>query len=159
LAHAIKVWNENTGALSHLEIEPLPHQINLVHHILASGNFNWLIADDVGLGQTIETGILLHALRQSDLVKRIILLIPTRQTKQWQEELYYKFKLEGFEIYGEDFFINETRQWKMHDCVIGSMDRLKQAGHLESLLQSEPWDLVIFDEGHRLSRRQYGHKL
>ncbi|MEI0709737.1 hypothetical protein, partial [Pseudomonas aeruginosa] len=68
-------------------------------------------------------------------------------------------KIEDFEIYGEDFFINEPRQWKMHDCVIGSMDRLKQEGHLESLLQAELWDLVIFDEGHRLSRRQYGQKL
>ncbi|KQW35125.1 MULTISPECIES: DEAD/DEAH box helicase [Pseudomonas] len=159
LAHAIKVWNENTGALSHLEIEPLPHQIHLVHHILASGNFNWLIADDVGLGKTIETGMLLHALRQRDLVKRILLITPAGLTKQWQEELYHKFKIEDFEIYGEDFFINEPRQWKMHDCVIGSMDRLKQENHLESLLQAEPWDLVIFDEGHRLSRRQYGQKL
>ncbi|MHC8392662.1 DEAD/DEAH box helicase [Pseudomonas sp. LB3P93] len=159
LAHAIKVWNENTGALSHLEIEPLPHQIHLVHHILASGNFNWLIADDVGLGKTIETGMLLHALQQRDLAKRILLITPAGLTKQWQEELYHKFKLEDFEIYGEDFFINEPRQWKMHDCVIGSMDRLKQVGHLESLLQAEPWDLVIFDEGHRLSRRQYGQKL
>ena len=57
LAHAIKVWNENTGSLSHLEIDPLPHQINLVHHILASNNLSWLIADDVGLGKTIEAGM------------------------------------------------------------------------------------------------------
>src|SRR5690606_7085985 len=85
LAHAIKVWNENTGALSHLEIEPLPHQIHLVHHILASGNFNWLIADDVGLGKTIETGMLLHALRQRDLAKRVLLITPAGLTKQWQE--------------------------------------------------------------------------
>mgnify|MGYP001117812752 FL=1 len=88
-----------------------------------------------------------------------MLVTPAGLTKQWQEELYHKFKIEDFEIYGEDFFINEPRQWKMHDCVIGSMDRLKQEGHLESLLQAEPWDLVIFDEGHRLSRRQYGQKL
>ncbi|WP_372439690.1 helicase-related protein [Pseudomonas aeruginosa] len=159
LAHAIKVWKENTGALSHLEIEPLPHQIHLVHHIIASGNYNWLIADDVGLGKTIETGMLLHALRQRDLIKRILLVTPAGLTTQWQEELYHKFKIEVFEIYGEDFFINEPRQWKMHDCVMGSMDRLKQEGHLESLLQAELWDLVIFDEGHRLSRRQYGQKL
>lgn len=131
----------------------------MVHHIIASGNYNWLIADDVGLGKTIETGMLLHALRQRDLIKRILLVTPAGLTKQWQEELYHKFKIEDFEIYGEDFFINEPRQWKMHDCVIGSMDRLKQEGHLESLLQAELWDLVIFDEGHRLSRRQYGQKL
>jgi superfamily II DNA or RNA helicase len=159
LAYAIKVWNENTGALSHLGIDPLPHQIHLVHRILASGDFNWLIADDVGLGKTIETGMLLHALRQRDLVKRILLITPAGLTRQWKEELYDKFQLDEFRIYGEDFFIDEPREWKMHDYVIGSMDRLKQADHLESLLQAERWDLVIFDEAHRLSRRQYGLKL
>lgn len=159
LAQAIKVWNENTGALSHLEIEPLPHQIHLVHRILASGNFNWLIADDVGLGKTIETGMLLHALRQRDLVKRILLITPAGLTKQWKEELYDKFQLDEFRIYGEDFLIDEPREWSMYKFVIGSMDRLKQERHLESLLQAEPWDLVIFDEAHRLSRRQYGQKL
>ncbi|MFD2884293.1 SNF2-related protein [Pseudomonas lini] len=48
---------------------------------------------------------------------------------------------------------------KMHDRVIGSLDRFKQEGHLESLMQADEWDLIIFDEGHRLSRRQYGLKL
>jgi superfamily II DNA or RNA helicase len=159
LANAIETWNENTGALSHLDIDPLPHQINLVHHILASGNFNWLIADDVGLGKTIETGMLLHALMQRDLVRRVLLVTPAGLTKQWKEEMYHKFGMENFRIYGEDFQIDAPREWKMFDCVIGSIDRLKQEQHLASLMQAENWDLIIFDEGHRLSRRQYGLKL
>lgn len=156
LAHALEIWNENTGALSHLDIDPLPHQIHLVHHILASGNLNWLIADDVGLGKTIEMGMLLAALQQRELLGRVLLITPAGLTKQWKDELYYKFGFEGFEIYGEDFFINEPRQWKMHDFVIGSMDKLKQETDLNSLLHAPNWDLVIVDEGHRLSRRQYG---
>jgi len=159
LASAIETWNENTGALSHLDIDPLPHQINLVHHILASGNFNWLIADDVGLGKTIETGMLLHALMQRDLVRRVLLVTPAGLTKQWKEEMYHKFGLENFRIYGEDFNIDAPREWKMFDCVIGSIDRLKQDQHLASVMQADNWDLIIFDEGHRLSRRQYGMKL
>lgn len=156
LAHALEIWNENTGALSRLDIDPLPHQIHLVHHILASGNLNWLIADDVGLGKTIETGMLMAALRQRELLGRVLLVTPAGLTRQWKDELYFKFGFEDFAIYGEDFHVNEPREWKMHDFVIGSMDRLKGATHLESLMQAEPWDLVIFDEGHRLSRRQYG---
>lgn len=159
LGLAIKAWNENTGALSDLDLDPLPHQIHLVHHILSSGTLNWLIADDVGLGKTIETGMLIHALLQRSLVKRILLITPAGLTKQWQEELFHKFKLDQFEIYGEDFNINYPRQWKMHDFVIGSVDRFKQEKHLLSLLEAEPWDLIIFDEAHRLTRRQYGQKL
>lgn len=158
LAQAIKSWNENTGALSYLDIDPLPHQIHLVHHILSSGNLNWLIADDVGLGKTIETGMLIHALLERGLARRILLITPAGLTRQWQEELSNKFKLDQFQIYGEQFHIEHSRHWKMYDFVIGSMDRLKHTEHLHKLLEAEPWDLVIFDEAHRLSRRQYGQK-
>ena len=158
LAQALQLWNENTGALARFDIDPLPHQIHLVHRILASGDLNWLIADDVGLGKTIETGLLLAALRQRKQARRILLITPAGLTKQWQEELYLKFGMGDFRIYGDDFSISEPRHWKLHDCVIGSMDRLKNESHLELLLQAEPWDLVIFDEAHRLTRRQYGMK-
>ena len=47
LAQALQLWNENTGALARFDIDPLPHQIHLVHRIPASGDLNWLIADDV----------------------------------------------------------------------------------------------------------------
>ena len=159
LAHALEMWNENTGSLSHLEIDPLPHQIHLVHHILSSGDLNWLIADDVGLGKTIETGMLLAALQQRGSLNRVLLVTPAGLTKQWQEELNNKFGLGDFQIYGEDFKINESRHWKMYDHVIASIDRLKDEQHLDSLQQAGTWDLVVFDEAHRLSRRQYGMKL
>lgn len=159
LAHALELWNENTGALSHFDIDPLPHQIHLVHRILGSGHLNWMIADDVGLGKTIEAGMLLAALRQRGQCRRILLITPPGLTVQWQEELTQKFQMDDFQIYGRDFEINDVRHWKLHDRVIASIDRLKQKEHLNLLLQAEHWDLVIFDEAHRLSRRQYGMKL
>lgn len=156
LAQALLIWQENSGALARLDIDPLPHQINLVHHILNSGNLNWLIADDVGLGKTIETGMLLHALNQRGLARRVLLITPAGLTRQWQEELYHKFRFDDFRIFGDDFHINASWQWKGLDRVIASLDTLKQEAQLESILQTENWDLIIFDEAHRLSRRQYG---
>lgn len=158
LAWAISFWNENTGALSKFDIDPLPHQIHLVHHILASGHLNWLIADDVGLGKTIEAGLLLAALRQRGRARRVLLICPAGLTRQWQDEMRHKFSIEDFQIFGTDFWIQEPRQWKLHDYVIASMDRLKTEENLDSILQADRWDLVIFDEAHRLSRRQYGAK-
>lgn len=156
LAYALEIWNENTGALSRFDIDPLPHQIHLVHRILSSGHLNWMIADDVGLGKTIEVGMLLAALRQRNQCRRILLITPPGLTVQWQEELAMKFGMDNFEVYGRDFEIADARLWKMHDRVIASVDRLKQDDKLELLMQSERWDLVVFDEAHRLSRRQYG---
>lgn len=158
LAHAIDNWNENTGSLSRLEIDPLPHQVHLVHHILASGHLNWLIADDVGLGKTIETGMLLKALEQRGEANRVLLITPAGLTAQWKEELHNKFGLSEFRIYGDNFTIEEEREWGMYKHVIGSIDRLKEEQHLEKLLRADHWDLIIFDEAHRLSRRQYGLK-
>lgn len=159
LSWAIRLWNENTGALATFDIDPLPHQVHLVHHILASGQYNWLIADDVGLGKTIEVGLLLAALRQRGEARRVLLITPAGLTWQWQEELAGKFGLDSFRIYRDDFSIRDTRHWKMYDHVIGSIDRFKQEDDRDLLLQAEPWDLVIVDEAHRLSRRQYGNKL
>jgi len=158
LAHAIEMWNENTGSLSRLDIDPLPHQIYTVHHILASGNLNWLIADDVGLGKTIEVGMLLAALKQRGF-RRILIVTPAGLVKQWQDELRYKFSLADFQIYGRDFQIHDPSHWKMYDHVIGSIDRFKSDDHRFLLQKSGYWDLIIFDEAHRLSRRQYGLKL
>ncbi len=158
LAHAIEMWHENTGSLSHLNIDPLPHQIHLVHHILASGNLNWMVADDVGLGKTIEVGMLLSALIRRGTIRRILLVTPAGLVNQWKEELYHKFDLSDFQVYGEDFQVNEPRHWKLYDFVIGSMDKFKSENHLANLTQAGNWDLIVFDEAHRLSRSQYGMK-
>ncbi|MEJ2912517.1 DEAD/DEAH box helicase [Pseudoalteromonas sp. C12FD-1] len=156
LAHAIENWNENTGSLSRMNIDPLPHQVHLVHRILASGHSNWLIADDVGLGKTIETGMLLKALEQRGQADRVLLITPAGLTAQWKDELHHKFGLSEFRIYGDNFSIEDTREWGMYKHVIGSIDKFKDDRHLDKLLRADDWDLVIFDEAHRLSRRQYG---
>jgi len=156
LAYAIQMWHENTGSLSRLDIDPLPHQIHLVHHILASGNLNWLIADDVGLGKTIEIGMLLSALLRRGTFRRILIVTPAGLVNQWKEELHHKFNLGDFQIYGDDFQVHDPRHWKLYDFVIGSVDRFKSDAHLVNLMQAGTWDLVVFDEAHRLSRAQVG---
>lgn len=159
LSILLQRWQENTGAFSQLEIDPLPHQIHLVHHILRSGHLDWMLADDVGLGKTIEVGMLLSALLARQRFERILIVTPASLTRQWQDELSHLFNLRGFRIYGDDFHINQHAHWFDHRMVIGSIDRLKQPEHLEKILAVQHWDLVVFDEAHRLTRHQYGNKL
>lgn len=157
LAFALEQWNSNTGALAQLNIDPLPHQIHLVHRILASGNLNWLVADDVGLGKTIEVGLLLTALKQRGF-RRFLLVVPAGLTQQWQEEMRDKFAMSEFLVYGRDFQVTEPAHWRQFDHVIGSVDSLKREEHTAAVANAEPWDLVVFDEAHRLSRAEYGFK-
>jgi hypothetical protein len=155
LALSLQHWNRTTGALAQVDIDPLPHQIHLVRRILQSGNLNWLIADDVGLGKTIEVGLLLSALRGQGL-RRFLLVVPAGLTRQWQAELRTRFGINRAVVYGQDFEISDPAQWPLYEVVIGSMDRFKHERHLELLKESGRWDMVVFDEAHRLSRNLYG---
>lgn len=155
LAHALENWNLLTGALDRLDVDPLPHQIQLVHRILNSGNINWLIADDVGLGKTIEVGLLLAALRRRGQARRVLVVAPSGLTRQWCDEMRAKFG-QTFMIYGVDFTIAAPDQWKLFDQAVVSLDLAKREDRVAQLLAAPPWDIVIFDEAHKLSRRADG---
>lgn len=157
LAHALENWNHLTGSLDRLDVDPLPHQIQLVHRILSSGNYNWLIADDVGLGKTIEVGLLLAALKRKGQARRVLVVAPAGLTRQWQDEMKYKFD-QQYLIYGRDIQVQKMEHWKLYDHVIVSIDLAKRENHLELLRQSPGWDIVVFDEGHKLTRYASGER-
>lgn len=165
LSHAIKNWNEATGALDRLDVDPLPHQIALVHRIINSGQTNWLIGDDVGLGKTIEVGLLLAGLERRQNIRRVLLVVPSGLTRQWKEEMLLKFD-RRFLIYGVDFRISDYREWGLFERVIVSLDLAKPRNvdddgtdtetSFGMLLAAGNWDIVVFDEAHRLSRDTRG---
>lgn len=157
LAHALENWNHLTGALDRLDVDPLPHQIQLVHKILHSGNYNWLIADDVGLGKTIEVGLLLAALKRKKRARRVLIITPASLVRQWRDEMKYKFEQTYF-IYKYDFTVNDPDHWKKYEQVIMSIDLAKRDKHKENLLLSGGWDIIIFDEAHKLTRYEGGKR-
>ena len=151
LAYALDSWNQVTGALDRFDVDPLPHQIDLVHRIMTSDHSNWLIADDVGLGKTIEVGLLLAAMKRRRQVRRILVVCPAAVVRQWQDEMRYKFN-EDFRIYGLDFNINQPSHWSSFDKVIVSIDRAKTDLHKAVFQDSGEWDIIVFDEAHHLSK-------
>ena len=151
LAYALDSWNQITGALDRLDVDPLPHQIDLVHRIMTSDQSNWLIADDVGLGKTIEVGLLLAAMKRRRQARRVLVVSPAGVVRQWQDEMKYKFN-EDFRIYGMDFNINQVSHWATYDKVIVSIDRAKSDTHSALFNDSGDWDVIVFDEAHHLSK-------
>lgn len=153
LAYGLESWNDHSGALEGLPVDPMPHQIHVVHRIMTSDQTNWLIADDVGLGKTIEVGLLLAAKSRQRTLNRVLVVCPAALTKQWQDEMHEKFNDE-FEVYGRDFTIDEDWKWKMRNKVIVSIDRAKLHDHRKIFERSGDWDIVIFDEAHHLSKQE-----
>ena len=154
LAYALDSWNHVTGALDRHDVDPLPHQIDLVHRIMTSDQTNWLIADDVGLGKTIEVGLLLAAMKRRRQARRVLVVCPAGVVKQWQEEMRYKFN-EDFLIYGDDFRVSQASHWSMYDKVIVSIDRAKNINHSSVFQDSGYWDIIVFDEAHHLSKIEH----
>lgn len=143
------------GQLSDARTEILPHQIFAAHKVVSSPKRRFLLADEVGLGKTIEAGMIWQALAQRGQAKRTLIICPAGLTVQWQEEMQDKFG-QFFEIFQRDFHTINPRIWDLKACAIASLDCLKRKEHKEKLLENRKWDLIIFDEAHRLSARDYG---
>jgi len=147
------------GQLSNARTEILPHQIFTAYTVVSSPRRRFMLADEVGLGKTIEAGMVWQALFQRGYANRTLIITPAGLTRQWQEEFRDKFQSEPpFEIFGLDFTATNPRIWDLRARAIASLDRLKRKEHKRILLENRPWDLIIFDEAHRLSAKEYGRK-
>lgn len=123
-------------------IDELPHQIKVALQALQPPmEGRAILADEVGLGKTIEAGIILKELSVRGLARRILILTPASLVNQWIDELEDKF----FETFDP---IEDPTQWSRSTRAIASYDRARQKKHAEQLLRLK-WDLVIVDEAHK----------
>ncbi len=151
------IHSNNGGELTASRVNLLPHQILLVHDLVAREDRCVLIADEVGLGKTIETGMLLRELMARGEIERILIVTPAGLTRNWRHELEDCFRLH-FEILNHDFSDHGAATWEKHRLVIASIDTLKQPRRVQRLLSAPPWDLIVFDEAHHLTRTKTGKK-
>lgn len=149
---------------------PLPHQLHALSRALSGEQIRYLLADEVGLGKTIEAGMILRELKLRGLVSRILIVTPKGLTSQWVDEMQTHFREEFTLVNANDLstlrsLARERNPWALLDQVVCSMDAVKPletrrgwsreqiAAHnhdrFDSLLAAG-WDLVIVDEAHRL---------
>ena len=157
LGKALRIWDANTGAFGRLDIDPLPHQLDVARRVVTSDQARWLIADDVGLGKTIEVGLILHALAQRNRCRRVLVVCPSSLTEQWKTAMRVKFG-RAFEIYGRDFTPEYADEMRRRENVIVSLDLAKREEHAARFLGAGTWDVVVFDEAHRLAREASGEQ-
>lgn len=152
---------------------PLPHQLYALNRAISQDRVRYLLADEVGLGKTIEAGLVLRELKLRGRVKRILVVAPKGLVRQWQTEMHQHFG-EPLHFVDSSAFAAlrqwrsdsaDDNPWRMHDQVICALDSVKplesrRGWSLEQIqtynrerfeeLVSGAWDLVIIDEAHRM---------
>lgn len=151
---------ESAATLTSAKVDLLPHQIVLVHRITNARPKRFLIADEVGLGKTIEVALILRELASRGELQRAMMIVPAGLVENWRRELNDVFNLD-FEVFGSEGDVTDRKSnaFARHNRLIVSVDTLKRRSRVKRLLSAPLWDLVVFDEAHHLSVYRTGNKV
>lgn len=150
---AIQSLNAEWGVFSPSRITLLPHQLWVCRKVNASWPSRWLIADDVGLGKTVEAGLIIAPLVASGRAKRVLILCPAKLTGQWVKRMKQMFDLR-FQEHDPGSANQSINAWDATHMVVASAHTIRAEPHRSLLLEAEPWDLVIVDEAHHANTEQ-----
>src|SRR5690625_1970185 len=135
------------SALEYLpQIEFLPHQISTAQQAIEQMNGRAILADEVGLGKTIEAGLILKEYMVRGLVKKVLILVPASLVNQWVKELNDKFYIPAI-AYRKNY------EWDQHDIIISSIDTAKRQPHHDKILDID-YDFLLVDEAHKLKNNK-----
>jgi SNF2 family DNA or RNA helicase len=134
------------------DIEPLEHQIRTAKTVLRRFRGRAMLCDEVGLGKTIEAGLVLSELMIRGLARSVLVLVPPSLIEQWQGEMRRKFSIELVSHDDPAFRDRGTAAWGEFDRVIASIHTAKREPHRAAIL-ARRWDVVIVDEAHHLRNR------
>lgn len=162
LRDAPRLRNASSLGIATSTVDPWPHQRKTVNDIVACFPERFLLADEVGLGKTIEAGLTLRQLVLEGEAPRCLLLVPKSVVRQWQEELYEKLALNVPAYDGgifTDYFGRQTspasNPWEAYPIVLASSQLAKRRDRQAEVLAAGPFDLVIIDEAHHARRRDF----
>ncbi|MGJ7921344.1 DEAD/DEAH box helicase [Neobacillus sp. LXY-4] len=145
--HTVIPEFEGLQAPLHLpDLTPLPHQLEVAKQVFENMNGKAILADEVGLGKTIEAGLILKEYMIRGLVKKVLILVPASLVTQWVMELNSKFFIPAVSQ-------RKSYVWEQFDVVVSSIDTAKRSPHREIIFEQN-YDLIIIDEAHKLKNNK-----
>ncbi len=153
---AAQWWVSNQSddliALPYCRIQRLDYQVRTALRVLGPLRGRALLSDEVGLGKTIEAGLMLKEWLTRGMVKKFLVLTVPSLVDQWEEELSDKFNLAPATTNHAAFRADTTAFWRDNAGIVASLHTVKQPAHLE-VARAVNWDLIIVDEAHYLRNR------
>lgn len=149
----IRSINDQWGVFSRSRVRLLPHQLWVCKQVTRTWPTRWLVADDVGLGKTIEAGLILEPLMAGGRVRRLLVLAPARLVPQWRDRLKSMFDIR-LQEYSTAQDKGSVSFWETASQVVASFQTLRQERALERLLRAEAWDMVLVDEAHHFQAQE-----
>ena len=150
-------------------IVPWPHQARVAEAVIRDFPSRAMFSDEVGLGKTIEAGMVIRQLLLSGRVRRVLFLVPKSVLKQWQEELYEKFNLNLPRFDGSRFWDVDdqpllisnpnSNPWEAFPVFLAGSQLAKRADRRQQILQAQSWDLVVVDEAHHARRKDFKERI
>ena len=134
-------------------VDIIPHQLYIANEVVTSQKTRVLLADEVGLGKTIEACMIIHQLLLTERASRVVIMVPDSLVYQWFVEMYRRFNLH-FHIVEPEAYANydgssENNPFNDHQLVLVGMDYITESPWKKELLAAD-WDLLVVDEAHHL---------
>jgi SNF2 family DNA or RNA helicase len=153
--------HDELSTLGNSRVEIKAHQVGVVHRVAESYPHRFILADEVGLGKTIEAGLLIRELLARGVASRVLIVAPSGLMGQWQQEMKTKFNL-GFSPFTREMVDLLRRDnpgenpWMKRDLVLTSATFASWTEDRRREIAGAGWDMVVFDEAHHCRRRYEG---
>ena len=154
------MWRSPVFGLAGPRIDLVPHQLYIASEVAARAAPRVLLADEVGLGKTIEAGLILHRLLMTERVQRVLVVLPDALVNQWLVEMLRRFNLRFAVFDAERFAEADTDAGNLFESeqrVLCNLSLLTADADVARAARESHWDLLIVDEAHHLEWHEQGH--
>lgn len=150
LRHYSRIHRSPLLGLAGVRTQPIAHQLHIARDVSDRIAPRVLLADEVGLGKTIEAGLVIHRQLQTGRVRRVLIVVPENLQHQWLVEMRRRFNLR-FALFNLDRCIGaEDNPFEEEQLALISLEVLLSQPRIRDYLHESQWDLLVVDEAHHL---------